>query len=79
MVPFAGCTANHPKFELAVKAVAPLAPSTRMVCGGGFDLPSVWENDKDVGVTIIVDAASDTVKVTGTIMVVVPAVIVTEP
>jgi ABC-type iron transport system FetAB permease component len=79
VVPVDGRALSQPPFQPAAKVVEPLALSTRIVCIIEAAPPSVCENDNDAGVTVIVGATSDTVKVTGTKMVAVPAVTVMEP
>ena len=79
MVPVGGRALSQPPFQPAVKAVDPLPLCMRIVCEAGADPPSVCENDTDAGVTMIVGAKSDTMKVTGIERVMVPAVTVTEP
>jgi hypothetical protein len=75
-----GATLSHvePELALAVKLAAPLALLTAIVCEAGADPPSPCENDNDVGAVVIAGVGLDIVNVTGTEVVVVPAVIVME-
>ena len=76
VVPFAGVTTSQVAFELAVNALDP--PATATVCEAGAAPPAVCENDNDAGVAESVTAL-DSVSVTGTERVAVPAVIVIVP
>ena len=78
--PATGVTLIQLTFELTVRVATPTMLSTWTVCETGVAPPSVCKNDKEAGDAVIVGVgAGATVSVTGTEMVVAPAVTVTEP
>ena len=78
VVALPGATESQFAFEAAVKAVAVPVLVMFRVCAAGAVPPVACENDKDAGVAVS-DGALDTVSVTGTVRVVVPAVTVIAP
>jgi hypothetical protein len=77
VVAFPGATESQVVFEVAVKAVAVPVLVIFKVCADGAVPPIACENDNDAGVAV--SDAADTVSVTGTMRVVVPAVTVIAP
>ena len=78
--PVDGVMAIQVEFELAVKAIGPVALSTRMLCGAGSAPPTVCENVNDAGAVVIIGAPpAATVSVTGTVRVPEAVVITTVP
>jgi hypothetical protein len=79
VVAFAGDTVSHVWFVLAVKFTAPVELLTAIVWEAGGDPPRPCEKDNELGAALMVVFVLDTVNVTGTEVVMVPAVMVIEP